>query len=332
MDNPAPFQVTLLSVLGAVQSVSDFTLKISPENSESLDIFVPRNLPTEVGDEVQVDIEVTLHGYFGRRLTNPRSGEVFPLFPHEFLILSEYLRLGILTGIIFIASLIINAFYPIFVFSYTLPVLLGVLAGIFIVEAFGVGMHVPNYMKAKIIPFSELETANVTDLIVKNAPPPLFYKVGTISKIGDGSGRYIMQCQEGDLEITSLPNKNIKTDLEVERVWIFQVKSSQIHILGILERGGRISWRLKPIFQVGPLLELLGIFIYFLSILPGYWTFMATMLNPLPAVISLWFFVTCMIIGECLIVVGEFARLAKTRFLHRDIAEFKNPTNTLSEQ
>src|SRR5271157_2209745 len=322
MENTAPFQVTLLLVKGTVQSISNFKIVVETESSGLVEIYVPRNLPLATGDEIEAHMEMTIYGFIGRRVTKLQTGETFPLFPYDFLILSEHLRYGIFTGIIFIAFIVLGGFYNLYLFSITLPVFFGILSLIFLIEAIGVGFHVPNYLKANLLPLAGVLTEDLPQFTVKNANPPLFFKSGKLERETNAIGKFNLQINGETLEIATPPSANYAKNVDIEEPWIFRFRGDQIHILGLLECEGTISWHLAPLIQTGPLFEIAGLVIYFLSILPGYWAFMLSFFAPLPPPFSLWFFVTSMLIGECLIILGEFARLTKTRILNRTVVEY----------
>jgi hypothetical protein len=323
MANPPSQSLTLFSEKGTVKSISRNKLILDSERGTSIEIYVPRKIPCASNDHVEMTFEIAAHGFFGRQVRISRTGQVWPILPPDFLVLSEYLRFGFISLIAMIGFIVIGSIFPIYFLSIIFPVFLGILACYYWVGAFVVGKGMPNYNRATISQFAGITPEKYPQFFVKGSRPPLFAMEGTLKIVQRTPFRGVLLSGGREFPLIFPLNPQLIKYNNIEGNWIISFLKDQINVLGRIEREGNISWELSTLLSMGLLCEVTGYIIFFCSIVPGFLLYGLGTPVPFPGEILTSLIIACLFVGSCLFIVGKIVNLKKKRIQDNILVDYK---------
>ncbi len=323
MENPPSRSLTLFTETGTVKLISTNKLVLESEHSGTLDIYVPNKIPCAPNDQVEITVELTEHGFVGRRVQDSQKGVLLPILPSDFLILSEYLRFGFISIVGMLFFIVVGVIFPVYFLSIVFPVFLGFHWLYYHGTAVVVGKHVPNYNRATISPLGAISPEKYSQFFVKRSSPPLF-KLDATLKIAQGTPAKGALLQGGrEFPLTSPVNVNLLQFNNMEGSWVVNFQKDEINVLGIIERDGHVLWTVNQLLSMGFLIEIIGYLSFFFSIVPGFFMYGLGAPVPFSGDLLTSLFITCMFVGCCLILVGKIASLKKRCIQNNIIVEYK---------
>ena len=323
MANHTRRSIILFSEKGIVKAVTPHKLILDTNSGKSTEIYISGKIPCAPNDQIEVIFEISKFGYIARQLISSTKGQLWPILPVDFLILSEYLRFGLISLIGMITFIIAGLYFPLYFLSLIFPVFFGCLFLYYWVVAFIIGRNLPNYNRADVLSFTEISPNQKSQYFIKPDPQPLIILEG-IFQIVEGFPMKIVSIHDKKEFILSNPPPFFKRLNNRKEKWIISIQNEKIRLLGGIQPDGTRFWVLNPVLSLGYLLQIVGYFVFFASIAPGLILYGLGTYVAFPEELVSSIFITCLFVGGSLILIGKLASLKKRRIQNNLLVDYSS--------